>query len=122
MVPDDTSGSDAAGETREQGVDFGRLADELETREYPATREELLAEYGDYELEMAGGSETLRDVLGPQEESGDEERRYESAEAVRQAVYNMVGSEAVGREDYSDRGGSLADEVSEGEDGTDESL
>lgn len=47
---------------------------------------------------------------------------YESADEVHQAVLNMVGDRAVGRHDYSDRGGSLQDEVEEGEEESDQSL
>lgn len=84
---------------REMGVDFGELADELDEHDYPVTSEELVEEYGDYELEYEGGSETFRDVLGPMGE-----QTFEDAEGVHQAVYNMVGVEAVGRARYSDRG------------------
>lgn len=86
---------------REMGVDFGPLSDELDAHDYPVTSDELVEEYGDYELDYPGGSERFRDVLGPQ---GDQ--TFEDAEEVRQAVYNMVGTEAVGRPRYSDRGDS----------------
>ena len=111
-----TEGSD---DTREQGVEFGDLAAELEDHEYPATRDELVAEYGDYELHMGGGTETFGAVLGREGDAtgSDDEQEFESAEEVRQAVFNLVGSEAVGRENYSDRGGSLQDEVSEDREG-----
>lgn len=89
---------------REQGVEFGDLADELESHDYPATASELVEEYGDHELELPNGEETVEDVLGPLAESDDE--TYESAEEVEQVVLNMVGDDAVGREGYSDRGTS----------------
>lgn len=96
--PNETGGS------REMGVDIGPLADELEEHEYPATTDELVAEYGDYEVEMSGSTKTLADVLG-----GDElaDQEYHSAEDVRQMILNMVGEEAVGRENYTDRGTDL---------------
>ena len=93
--PNETGGS------REMGVDIGPLADELEEHSYPTTSEELVSEYGDYEIEMSGSTQTLSDVLGG-EELADQE--YQSAEDVRQMILNMVGDEAVGREGYSDRG------------------
>ena len=40
---------------------------------------------------------------------------YDSADAVQQAVLNMVGSGAVGREEYSDRGGTNRQQGDEGE-------
>lgn len=91
--------ADETDDNREQGVDFGSLADELERLEYPVENGELLEEYGDRELDLESGSQTLRTVLGPQEGT-----TYESADGVRQAVFTMVGDGAVGREGYSDRG------------------
>lgn len=122
-----SSGSDSDTDSREMGVDFGELEDELHSLDYPITREELLDRYGDNEIEISGGSETLQSVLGGQEmeTDGSESHEYDSADAVHQSVLNMVGSEAVGREEYSDRGGSIDDEIEEGvqgEDDEDESL
>ena len=107
MESDDTDG-DAFEDTREQGIEFGQLKRELETHEYPTTGDELLAAYGDFELDLPGGSVTLREVLGKRhgEQEGDDDIRYESAEDVHRSIQNMVGSEAVGRENYTDRGGS----------------
>jgi hypothetical protein len=93
---------------REMGVELGDLDDDLESHEYPASTNELIEAYGDRELGLSRGTETVREALEP---AGDE--TYESAQEVRQMIYNMVGSEAVGREDYSDRG-SAPDNV-EGE-------
>lgn len=90
---------------REMGVEFGPLADELDEHDYPATTEELIEAYGDRELEYPDGSERFRDLLGPQ---GDQ--TFEDGEEVRQAVFNMVGTEAVGRARYSDRGDSHTDD------------
>ncbi|MDS0261296.1 hypothetical protein NDI56_18000 [Haloarcula sp. S1CR25-12] len=109
------------GDSREQGVEFGGLMDQLRDHDYPTTLEQLLEEYGQAELELADGSETLDSVLSEQSESSGEVR-YESAEEVHQSVLNMVGDRAVGRADYSDRGGSLQDEVEEGETDGDQSL
>lgn len=88
-------------EEREMGVDFGSLAEDLDEHDYPATTDELIDAYGEHELEYPGGVERFEDVLGPQEDT-----TFENAEDVRQAVFTMVGSEAVGREGYSDRGDS----------------
>lgn len=121
MARDDSSSDDASTDTREQGVEFGRLWTELEDHDYPTTREELIEQYGEYELELDAGTETLEAVLGRQEGEQDE-RQYESADAVRQAIVGMVGSEAVGRENYTDRGGSLPDESTDGDAEEDESL
>lgn len=91
--------TDQSEDSREMGVEFGSLAEELEAEEYPIGKEELLDTYGDEELEMENDTQTLREVLGP---LGQDE--FGSADEVRQSVLNMVGDEAVGRKNYSDRG------------------
>ncbi|MBX0296750.1 DUF5789 family protein [Haloarcula nitratireducens] len=96
-------------ETREQGVEFGELEAKLRSHEYPTTQKELLQEYGDYELELSDGSKTLQEILEGGENTNDDvgDKQYDSLEEVHQSVLNMVGDEAVGRRNYSDRGGSL---------------
>lgn len=90
---------------REMGIDFGALSAELDEHAYPTTADELIEEYGGHELEYPGGSESFREVLGPM---GDQ--TFQDAEGVHQAIYNMVGTEAVGRQRYSDRGDSHTDD------------
>lgn len=97
-MSDDTD--TGATDEREMGVDFGDLRGDLEDEEYPLSQGALLDRYGDRELEISSGTRTVREVL-----SDLGERDYESVDDVRQAVLNMVGEEAVGREGYSDRGG-----------------
>ncbi|MEA1930851.1 MAG: hypothetical protein U9O06_04800 [Euryarchaeota archaeon] len=88
--------------SRELGVEFGELGEELEAHEYPTTAETLIGEYGDHELELPSGEESFREVLGPYADEADQE--FTDAGAVRQAVLSMVGDEAVGEAGYSDRG------------------
>jgi hypothetical protein len=92
-------------DTREHGIEFGALTSDLEDESYPLSHETLLNRYGDRELGLTGEQVTLREVLSPEQEG-----EYEDAESVRQAVFNMVGDDAVGREEYSDRGGSAPNE------------
>lgn len=91
----DETGDDRS---RESGVELGELSEELDEHSYPTSNEELVEEYGDHEIELPGGSERLEQVLGPMAEES-----YDSADSVRQAIFNMVGSEAVGRKGYTDR-------------------
>lgn len=113
--------SDSA--TREQGVEFGRLRDALEDHEYPTSQASLLSAYGDWELDLADGTETLGSVLEEQEAaSGDETVEFDSATEVHQTVLTLVSDRAVGRTDYSDRGGSLPDEGQDGDSEGDQSL
>ncbi|NUE03565.1 hypothetical protein HUB97_13835 [Halorubraceae archaeon YAN] len=91
-------------DSREQGIEFGSLAEELEDESYPLSHDELLSRHGDRELELADSSTSLRDILGP-----ENEQEYEDAESVRQAIFSMVGDDAVGRKGYSDRGGTATE-------------
>ncbi|MFC7157260.1 hypothetical protein ACFQPA_17660 [Halomarina halobia] len=97
--------------TREQGIDFGSLAEDLATHEYPATTAELLADYGDAELSCSNGTQTFQSVLEP-----FAEMQFDSAGEVRQAVYTMVDDAAIGRKYYSDRTPPAPGEDREGPD------
>lgn len=102
----ETEADSGTNDSREQGVDIGPLAEELEEHSFPTTTSELVDAYGDYEVELPDETRSFGDILGDLE-GADEE--YGSADEVRQMIYNMVGSEAVGREGYSDRGGITTD-------------
>ncbi|WP_458190383.1 DUF5789 family protein [Haladaptatus sp. NG-WS-4] len=103
-----------ADEDREMGVELGELSDELDSHDYPASADELVEEYGDYEIEYENGSETLEEVLGPMNDT------FEDADGVRQSIMTMVDSGAVGRQRYSDRG--AGSKQTEGEDPDQESF
>lgn len=89
-------------DTREQGIEFGDLIEDLEDESFPLSHETLLSRYGDHELGLFDDQVPLREVLSP-----EQEQEYEDVESIRQAVFSMVGDEAVGREGYSDRGGNV---------------
>lgn len=91
-------------ESRTQGVEFGELADELEKATYPMDKAEVVERFGDHELGLEDRDETVRSVLGPMGET-----TYESRDEVEQSILTMVGDDAVGRENYSDRGGPAQD-------------
>lgn len=80
---------------------------QFETHSYPATTEELIEAFGETELTLANGTETLGEVLGrlPAE-------TFESAEDANMAAYSVVSSKGIGRKHYSDR-----DPIAPGEDG-----
>ncbi|MHB9286516.1 DUF5789 family protein [Halobacteriales archaeon Cl-PHB] len=86
-------------DSRELGVEFGDLAADLDSLEYPASNEDVLARVGDREIGLPDGSTTVTAALEPLGAA-----TYESPQEVRQAVLDMVGDDAVGREGYSDRG------------------
>ncbi|MXR20807.1 DUF5789 family protein [Halobacterium bonnevillei] len=118
MANDDSrdAGTAEREDSRQQGVELGALDEELETHDYPATSADLVAAYGDFEIDLPGGSQHLADVLGILDQNDEQ---FAGPEEARQAIYNLVGSEAVGRDNYTDRGGTTPDEV---DDGDDESL
>lgn len=87
---------------RQHGVAFGDLNADLTREEYPVSKTDLVAAHGDREIDLPDGSTTLREAIEGYEPVDGE---FEDAEAVRAAVLNMVDSDAVGRENYSDRGG-----------------
>jgi hypothetical protein len=82
---------------------------QFETHSYPATTEELIEAFGETEITLANGTETLGDVLGrlPGE-------TFDSADDANMAAYSAVSSKGIGRKHYSDRDPSLP-----GEDGPD---
>lgn len=92
--------TDDSSDTRDLGVEFGDLAGDLEDADYPLSQAELLDEYGDREVDLEEGTKTLDEVL-----RGENEREYEDAQSVEQAVLDMVGEDAVGKEGQSGRGG-----------------
>ena len=65
---------------------------------YPVTSEELAAEYGDQEMDLANETESLGSVF---DRLVDE--RFESAEEAREAVYGEITGEAGGPSEYNDQ-------------------
>lgn len=112
MAPEDESDDDSTeDDSRSQGIELGDLDDDLAAHDYPVSASTLVDEYGDREIELPGGTQRVEEVLGLYDEDDDQE--FGDAEAVRTAIHNLVGSEAVGRDNYSDRGGSSPEEATE---------
>lgn len=72
--------------------------DSFASHTFPTTTTELIEEYGELELELPNGDNTLGDVL-----SRLPEKEYESSEEALEAAYGVLGEEAIGRKGYSDR-------------------
>ena len=83
---------------RELGVELGEVAEDLRDHEYPAEREELLEAYGGERIEFGEGEATLAELLEPLNQM-----EYDSYSEVEGAIMNMVGDDAIGRKNYSDR-------------------
>lgn len=88
---------------------FTEANEQFETHSYPATTQELIEEYGDLELALPNGSETVGTAL-----SRLDNETYTDANAAQLAMYGAVSDKAIGRKYYSDR-----DPVAPGEDGPD---
>ncbi|QSG08331.1 DUF5789 family protein [Halapricum desulfuricans] len=86
-----------------------KAVEQFETHTYPATTEELIEAYGETELTLPNGTETLGEVLGR-----FESETFETAGDARTATYCAVSSKGIGRKYYSDR-----DPIAPGEDGPD---
>lgn len=84
--------------TREQGVEFGDLAGQIATHDYPVTSTDLVNEYGGQEVRFPNGTQTLQDLFEPLQTEV-----FHSPDDARQAVFNMVDDRAIGRKKYSDR-------------------
>lgn len=74
-----------ADEAEPTGGDLGELGDALDSHDYPATTTELVEAYGEYDIEIRGGEQTLADVLA----STDDEL-YDSADDVRSEVLDRI--------------------------------
>ena len=70
----------------------------LRQHDYPATTEQLAEAYGDYELELPHGTETIGDVLGRVESE-----TFGSSSEAEELLYSAVSGKAIGRKGYSDR-------------------
>ncbi len=67
------------------GGRLGDLDEALEAHDYPTTTDELVATYGDYEIETKGGTETLEGVLAP-----TDNQSYDSADDVRSRLLGLI--------------------------------
>lgn len=104
-------------ERREQGIEFGDLDAALAEHEYPITTATILSAHGDHELDLSNSDEsrTLQEVLGPlvddEHDTGMMDASHESPEEVRQLIFTAVDSDAIGREEYTDRDSETREEA-----------
>ncbi|WP_373190116.1 hypothetical protein [Halolamina sp.] len=64
---------------------LGDLDDALENQDYPTTTDELVAAYGDYEVEAQGGTKSLEKVLAP-----TDNQTYDSADDARSRILGLI--------------------------------
>lgn len=79
-------------------MDLTTTDDLFDDHSYPATTSELIAHYGDTELTLQNGTETVGDVL-----SLFGEETFTDPTDVRETLFSGVSHKAIGRRFYSDR-------------------
>ncbi|MFC7156484.1 DUF2795 domain-containing protein [Halomarina halobia] len=77
---------------------FTDANEKLDAHNYPATTEDLIEAYGDLELDLPNGSETVGEAL-----RSVPDEVFSDADDARYALYSGVSSKAIGRKFYSDR-------------------
>ncbi|EMA53896.1 DUF5789 family protein [Halococcus thailandensis] len=92
-------------DTRQHGVEFGEFGDRMESFDYPLDHETLVDEHGDAEIGLPDGETRLDELLAPLQ---DDEQTYQDPAELETMILNLVGDDAIGRENYSDRGPSTA--------------
>jgi hypothetical protein len=75
-------------EERAQGGELSDFDEILEGQDYPVTLDELVAAYGDYEVESSDGTQSIEEVL-----NSVDEKTYDSAGEVRNDVLNQLNRE-----------------------------
>lgn len=70
----------------------------LRQHDYPATTSQLTDSYGDYELDLVNGTETIGEVF-----QRVESETVRSSGEAKELLYSAVSSKAIGRKGYSDR-------------------
>ncbi len=74
---------------------------------YPTTTSEIINQYGDHEITLENGTETIGEIL-----SRLGEETFETPDSVQQSLLSGVSHKAIGRRFYSDR-----DQYTPGEEG-----
>ncbi|WP_049946402.1 DUF5789 family protein [Halalkalicoccus jeotgali] len=64
--------------TREQGVEFGSLTDDLATCEYPVECTKLIDTYGEATLQLPNGTQSFQDVMHPSKTNASNRRKLSS--------------------------------------------
>lgn len=87
---------------RVEGVDFTNMNPVFESVSYPISDDELVAQHGERRIERTNAEPiTLQELFDPMGED-----TFETTDDIRQMILTLMPSESVGRENYSDRGGT----------------
>src|SRR6056297_508425 len=92
---------------REEGGDFTDIDPILSSLSYPITKTEFVTEHGSKSIERTNADPIqIRDLF-----DGTGADSFESKAEVRQSILNLMPRDSVGRQRYSDRGGSIPEEI-----------
>lgn len=92
---------------RDEGVDFTELNLAINDLSFPISKQAFVAEFGEHALGRTNADPIRVDTLF--DGTGDD--TFEQAVGVRHAILNLMPKESVGRQRYSDRGGSAPKEI-----------
>lgn len=97
-------------EAAESAAADDRFGEMLSEHKYPATSEELAADYGGEPIDMPNETESMGSVFDRLE--GE---RFDTAEEAEEALYNELSGSEGGSQEYNDER-----ELAEGEEGPDD--
>lgn len=96
---------------RNQGVNMADIDTLLEDVSYPVSADELVDRHGEQMIDRTNAEPiSLRELLEPVDDEP-----FETPDDLKQMLMSLMPTESVGREEYSDRGGSLPKETDEAE-------
>lgn len=97
-------------ESAESAAADDRFGEMLSEHKYPATSEELAADYGGEPIDMPNETESMGSVFDRLEGA-----RFDTAEEAEEALYNELSGSEGGPQEYNDER-----ELAEGEEGPDD--
>ncbi|MFB6178390.1 MAG: hypothetical protein ABEI77_01540 [Halorientalis sp.] len=92
---------------REEGVSFDGIDSLVAEIEFPTTKDDFVAEFGQQTIERTNAEPIRIDDLF----EGTGSDTFESPTELRQSILNLMPGDSVGRQRYSDRGGSIPNQV-----------
>lgn len=96
---------------RNQGVNMADIDALLQDVSYPVSADELVDRHGEQTIDRTNAEPiALRELLEPVDDEP-----FETPDDLKQMLMSLMPTESVGREEYSDRGGSLPKETDEAE-------
>jgi hypothetical protein len=100
-------GEDHEDQQREGGINFTSIEGVFADISYPISTDEIIDQYGDHEIERTNAEPiAIEAVFG-----GLGETSFESEDELKTMLLGQMPRDSGGRQNYSDRGGSLPTET-----------